>query len=176
LAFGTGIFLFSEVTFFTGLLSAFVVLRSQFVTWPPMGQPRLPVEVTALNTVVLLASGVLAFTWFAVKDHPDKLARRIQYTFLLGALFLVIQGAEWVRLIQHGISTSRDVYGGLFYTIVGAHALHVSAAMVVLAVVARSASLGRYGASNLDGLRAARMYWLFVVGVWPVLYAVVYLW
>ena len=30
--------------------------------------------------------------------------------------------------------------------------------------------------SALDRLRAMRLYWLFVVGIWPPLYVMVYLW
>ncbi len=175
LTFGTGIFLVSEVTFFIGLISAYVVLRSQFSAWPPMGQPRLPVEVTALNTAILIGSGALAWSWWGVLDKPERLTRRVRATFGMGAIFVAIQGFEWSQLIAHGMSTTRDVYGGLFIAIVGAHALHVLGAMVVLSIVATHAAAGAYD-KNVDGVRAARLYWLFVVAVWPILYLVVYLW
>src|SRR5205823_5583513 len=47
-----------EVMFFGGLVSAFLVLRVTAAQWPPPLQPRLPVGVTGVNTLVLLASSV----------------------------------------------------------------------------------------------------------------------
>ena len=51
---GTSVFIFTEVMFFCGLVSAYLVLRSH-TEWPPADQPRLPVMVTGINTMVLLA-------------------------------------------------------------------------------------------------------------------------
>jgi len=51
-------FLSAETMFFAGLISAFFVLRLSAAVWPPPLQPRLPVLVTGLNTLVLLASSV----------------------------------------------------------------------------------------------------------------------
>src|SRR5204863_302235 len=45
-----------EVMFFAGLISAYFVLRMGAAQWPPPLQPRLPVLVTGLNTLVLLGS------------------------------------------------------------------------------------------------------------------------
>ena len=51
------LFIATEVMFFAGLVSAFLVLRAEALVWPPPGQPRLPLGVTGLNTVLLVASG-----------------------------------------------------------------------------------------------------------------------
>ena len=45
-----------EAMFFGGLIIAFLQLRLGAAAWPPPGQPRLPIGLTALNTVILLAS------------------------------------------------------------------------------------------------------------------------
>ncbi|MGB5702243.1 MAG: cytochrome c oxidase subunit 3, partial [Polyangiales bacterium] len=56
---GMLMFVATEIMFFSGLISAFVIGKSNAIGgWPPPGQPRLPVEETALNTAALLASGV----------------------------------------------------------------------------------------------------------------------
>jgi heme/copper-type cytochrome/quinol oxidase subunit 3 len=55
------IFAFTEVMLFAGLTSAFTIVRSGALVWPPPGQPRLPFEQTAVNTTLLMASGVLLF-------------------------------------------------------------------------------------------------------------------
>jgi len=61
------------------------------------------------------------------------------------------------------------MFGSIFYTIVGAHALHVAGGLVLLAVCA-------FGRVATTTFRAARMYWIFVVALWPVIWALVYLW
>ena len=46
---GITIFIVTEVMFFAALISAYIVIRSGQDEWPPWGQPRLPVETTALK-------------------------------------------------------------------------------------------------------------------------------
>jgi heme/copper-type cytochrome/quinol oxidase subunit 3 len=163
----------SEIMFFGGLASAFVIARAGAAAWPPPGQPRLPVEVTALNTAILLASGVLL--WLAgrrgragVAPHPTLTA----WAGALGALFVGLQGVEWMRLVGFGLTLTSGAYGGFFYVIVGAHALHAVAGLAALAWVGAGAAAGRAGR---DAFRALQVYWSFVVALWPVLYVLVYL-
>lgn len=171
---GMGIFLLTEVMLFGGLVSAYLVLRGQAAVWPPPGQPRLPVAVTAVNTLLLAASA-----WPAWRVVPALVAghgparRRLIAALTLGLAFLAIQGSEWARLVSYGLTGASSLYGGMFYVIVGAHAAHVAAAAVALTWGIHAAGRGRLGP---DGARALRLYWIFVVSVWPPLYALVYLW
>src|SRR2546423_15659922 len=48
----------AEAMFFGALISALLVLRLGMAAWPPPLEPRLPIAVTGLNTLVLLASSV----------------------------------------------------------------------------------------------------------------------
>ena len=172
------IFLFTEVMLFAGLISSYIVLRGQAAEWPPFDQPRLPVLATAAITLLLLGSG---FTMWrsvpALTSGNERAFRRLMaITFGLGAAFVLLQGAEWAVLVSYGLTSSSSLYGSLFYTLVGCHAVHVVVALIALGVIARRARNGRYTAANHAGLRAMRMYWTFVVVVWPPLYALVYLW
>ncbi len=174
--FGMAMFLATETMFFAGLVSAYLVLRAQAPDWPPMGQPRLPVGVTGLNTAVLLVSGWTLHRAFAsLSRGHDAFARWLSVTALLGSLFLVVQGSEWVRLVHYGLTTRSSLYGATFYTLIGAHGLHVLAALCALLVVLFLARRGRYGPADRARLEPFRMYWFFVVAVWPILYVMVYL-
>jgi heme/copper-type cytochrome/quinol oxidase subunit 3 len=93
----------------------------------------------------------------------------------LGALFLVGQGSEWVRLIRFGLTVSSGAYGGTFYTLIGAHAVHVLGALLWLGVSLLLLGRGRFAGGRTAPLRACTMYWHFVVGLWPILWASVYL-
>ena len=48
----------AEAMFFAGLIGAFIVFRLAAEQWPPPFQPRLPVGVTGVNTLILLISAV----------------------------------------------------------------------------------------------------------------------
>ncbi len=174
---GLLIFLGAEIMFFAGLISAFLILRAGSVAWPPPNQPRLPLFVTGCNTLILLAS---AFTMhravLAIRANETKsLAAWLVITATLGVTFLAVQGVEWVRLVQYGLTVQSSVYGGTFYTLIGAHALHVFAAVLILFFTTFRALRGYYTKPRHHGLVLCRLYWLFVVALWPVLFVLVYL-
>jgi len=173
---GMAMFIATETMFFAGLVSAFLVLRAQSPDWPPIDQPRLPVGVTGLNTLFLLASGLTIQRAAAALRRGEKtVARWLRITLGLGVLFLGIQGSEWVRLVRYGLTTWSSLYGATFYTLVGAHGLHVLAAVIALGVALRRAVTGPVPAAAAAWLTPFRMYWFFVVAVWPILYVLVYL-
>jgi cytochrome c oxidase subunit 3 len=174
---GTLIFLGAEAMVFGGLISALLVLRGGNEVWPPLGQPRLPIAVTALNTLVLLYS---AFTMRRAadsvrRDRGREVRQWLTATAALGTIFLAVQGAEWIRLVRYGLDATSSTYGGTFYTLIGCHALHVLVGVIVLLAVLYGAIQGRYSSRTCAAIEACRLYWFFVVGVWPVLYVLVYL-
>ena len=166
-----------EVMFFAGLVSGFFVLRLAAPLWPPPLQPRLPILVTGFNTLVLLVSS-LAMAGATQALHARdgvRLVRGLTAAGALGALFLAIQGYEWMRLIQYGLTVSSGAYGGTFYTLIGAHAAHVVGALAWLGVTLALARRGRFLDGRTAVVRACAIYWHFVVALWPVLYVSVYL-
>jgi cytochrome c oxidase subunit III len=174
---GVLMFLGAEAMFFAGLIGAYLVFRLGSPFWPPPFQPRLPVGVTGVNTLILVASAVtMRWSLKAVRANDrEKSLRCLVYTAALGGTFLVIQGFEWLRLIHYGLTVSSSVYGGLFYTLIGFHGLHVFGALIWLLVVLLQAKQGRFSKEHHVGLQTCAMYWTFVVALWPVLYGLVYL-
>ena len=170
---GMLIFVITEAMLFAGLVSAFMITRASAVMWPPPGQPRLPIQATAFNTGVLVASGVALFLAQRIFFRDRTAARRpLLLAMLLGACFVLFQGFEWVRLVAQGLTLTSSTHGSFFYLIVGLHALHAVAALAVLAYTWRRLERGWLAQ---DQLAAAQVFWYFVVGLWPVLYGVVYL-
>jgi heme/copper-type cytochrome/quinol oxidase subunit 3 len=163
--------------FFAGLVSAFWVLRLAAPVWPPPLQPRLPVAVTGANTLVLLASSVAMAAAVRALGRGDRPAviRRLGAAAGLGAVFLAVQGSEWARMVHFGLTVSSGAYGSTFYTLIGAHGVHVLGALGWLAVSLRRVGRGDLSARRTAPLRACAVYWHFVVALWPVLYVSVYL-
>jgi cytochrome c oxidase subunit 3 len=171
---GTLIFVMCEAMLFAGFISAFTIVRTAAIgAWPPADQPRLPVGETAFNTAALLLSGLLLFLAHrAYQRSPERARRPLALSILLGAFFVCFQGAEWVALIGRGLTVTSSTLGSFFYLIVGMHAAHAVAALLVLVRVWRELAAERLLPSTFY---AAQIFWYFVVGLWPILYARVYL-
>ncbi len=167
----------SEAMLFSGLIGPFLVYKGEAAFWPPPALPRLPIFVTWINTFVLLSSALTMFLAVrAVRQNRQRVLRRwLGITLILGATFLTIQGSEWVRLIAHGLKLSSGTYGATFYTLIGLHGAHVTAAVIWLACVVIYAMRGRYGAKKAQPVELCAMYWYFVCAIWPVLFVLVYL-
>jgi heme/copper-type cytochrome/quinol oxidase subunit 3 len=174
---GVMLFIGAEGMFFAGLLSAFLVFRTGSTVWPPPFQPRLPIIVTAVNTFILL--------WSSYTMHRAQRAIRrgdaqgltdwLSVTALLGLIFLGVQGYEWARLLQFGLTLSSSVYGATFYTLIGCHAAHVFGAVMWLCIILAMAKTHRFDCERYIGVQVCGIYWHFVVVLWPVLFGIVYL-
>jgi heme/copper-type cytochrome/quinol oxidase subunit 3 len=170
------VLLVAESMFFSGLISAYLVLRGIAPAWPPPNLPRLPLGVTWVNTLVLMASGVtmIGAVRAARRDDQRALRRGVALTGLLGVIFLAVQGSEWVRLIHHGLTLSAGMYGATFYALIGTHAVHVVGAVAWLGVVAWWAQRGRFVGGKDSAVEACAIYWIFVCALWLALFALVY--
>lgn len=170
---GMGIFVFSEAMLFAGLVSAFSIARAgSLLGWPPPGQPRLPAEETALNTLALAASG--AVLWLAGRAHRQEqrsAATPMLAALALAAFFVLFQGWEWTQLLAEGLTLTSSQHGAFFYLIIGIHGLHCVAAIAALAWAYRRLATGVLAPSTFQ---AVRVFWYFVVGLWPILYWRVY--
>jgi heme/copper-type cytochrome/quinol oxidase subunit 3 len=162
----------TEGAFFAYLLFAYFYLASMArEAWPAEGAPALRLALP--NTVILLASS--GAMWLAERGMRTGSAFRLRIglaaTLLLGMAFLVIQEVEFS---QQSFGPGRDAYGGLFFTILGFHAAHVLAGVVV---VAFSAVLAwrRDDRSARVTLHNAAMYWHFVDAVWLAVFTTFYL-
>lgn len=173
-ALGVLIFVIVEAMLFAGLISGFMIVKTQAIgAWPPPGQPRLPIEETAINTLALLASGALLFIANrAFRSEPARARDPLRWSILLGAFFVIFQGAEWVALLREGLTLTSSTHGSFFYLIVGMHALHAVAGLTVLGWAWWALQRARLAASAFHG---AQIFWYFVVGLWPILYLRVYL-
>lgn len=167
----------AETMLFTGLIGAYMALRGGAPEWPPQGQPRLPLAVTWVNTLVLLVSCLTMHR--AVRALRARDARGLKFslieTVVLGGAFMAIQGTEWVRLLRHGLSLSVSVYGATFYTLIGFHGLHVLAAVAWLLFVAARFGGDRFSLKRAGGTELCAIYWYFVCALWAVLFPLVYL-
>lgn len=99
-----------EAMMFGGLISAHLVNTINFTQgfneWPPPGTPLLPIEITSINTLILLISSITMVLAVRASKKEKKSALRtwVGITLLLGLTFVSIQGFEWYNLLNQGLS------------------------------------------------------------------------
>lgn len=172
---GTTVFVITEVMFFAALVSAFLVIKAGSVgEFAPPVDITLPVATTALNSVVLLMSGVAL--WMAGRQlsgaaSPKRALFWLNQSWILGAVFVAIQGREWMELIRFGMTLKSDVFGACFYLLIGSHAIHAFSAVLVMAWCSWK---WRHGGIASESVTALQIFWYFIVAVWPILYGLIY--
>ncbi len=168
------IFVATEVMFFTALISAFVIIKAGVEPWAPPVGVRLPVVATASNSLLLFLSGVFLYQAgrrFTIEGATPWVRTLLGAAALLGTCFVFFQGFEWIRLIAYGMTMTSGIFGACFFLLIGTHGLHAAAAAMAMVYLYR-----RLKRSELrpDQLQAMQVFWYFVVGIWPVLYGLVY--
>ena len=164
---GTTIFVFCEVMFFSGLISAFLIIKASNKFWAIPPGVTLPILATGFNTLLLFASGTLLHFSGRTKD-PGKRTKLVLYSALTGAGFVAFQGYEWLGLLDAGLSLFTGIYGALFFLIVGTHALHALSGALLLLFYCSKKQLPD------NTIQALKIFWFLIVGIWPVIYYVVY--
>jgi heme/copper-type cytochrome/quinol oxidase subunit 3 len=172
---GMWLFLASEVMFFTGLIGAYVVLRSA-PGWPgPEGY--LSVPIGTVNTLLLIGSSVTIVLSLAASQRQAMGLTRwwLLATILLGSSFLVIKGFEYSAKFSHHIFPSTNVFWSCYFALTGFHALHVLGGIVFnLWVLSRTATDAVWQIHR-HRLEYAGLYWHFVDIVWIFLFPLLYL-
>jgi len=164
----------AESAIFTIFVVAYLFYLGKSITGPT---PREVLETPIFYTICLLSSSL------TIHLAAKCLERGIGFAFLglwlltvaLGGLFLYGTAQEWHRLIyEHGLTISTNLFGTTYYSLVGLHAFHVTAGLIMLSVVAIFGFTGRMGMSQAGRVGVLSMYWHFVDAVWVVVFTVVY--
>ena len=170
---GMTLFVLTEIMLFSGMISAFAIVKASSPIWPPPDQPRLPFEETAINTLALFASGVLLYLAQRRFNVDRESARNpLIASIVLGTFFVLFQGWEWASMLAQGLTLTSSTLGSFFYLIVGTHALHAIVALGLLFRIWRRHATGWLQPSQIA---TAAVFWYFVVGAWPVIYWQLYL-
>jgi len=171
---GMACLIFAESAIFTIFVVAYLFYAGKSLIGPT---PREVLETPIFFTVCLLSSSLTIH--FAARFL--ELGRRGAFlllwllTIVLGALFLYGTGQEWHRLIyEHGLTISTNLFGTTYYSLVGLHASHVTAGLIMLIIVLFFGLAGRVGPQQSARVDVLSLYWHFVDAVWVVVFTVVY--
>ena len=172
---GMACLIIAESAIFTIFVIAYLYYIGKSLSGPT---PRQVLEIPIFFTICLLSSSLTIHLAERSLERDSRGAFLGLWflTIVLGALFLYGTGREWRRLIyEHGLKISTNLFGTTYYSLVGLHAFHVTAGLVMLCIVLMFGLAGRVGRDQSGRLGVLSLYWHFVDSVWVVVFTVVYI-
>jgi len=172
---GMASLIIAEAAIFTIFVVAYLYYIGKSLTGPT---PSQVLETPIFFTICLLSSSLtIHFAGkFLERGRPAAFLGAWLLTIVLGGLFMYGTASEWHRLIyEHGLTISTNLFGTTYYSLVGLHAFHVTAGLVMLSIVLIFAVAGRVGRDQSARINVLSLYWHFVDAVWVVVFTVVYI-
>lgn len=197
---GMWIFLATEVMFFGGLFTGYVVFRNLYYNGFVAGSHLLEVPFGATNTAVLICSS-LTMALGVRAAQTGKRRALIFYllcTIALGLAFLGIKlRFEWYHDYVEGIVPGihfapspdllvqwariqvsprhAELFMYFYFVMTGVHALHMVVGAGILSVLVVMAYQGKFGPDRFNTVEMSGLYWHFVDIIWIFLFPLLYL-
>jgi len=171
---GMACLIVAESAIFTIFVVAYLYYVGKSLTGPT---PRDVLEAPIFFTVCLLSSSLTIHLAGSLLERGKIRAFLAWWllTIVLGGLFMYGTGREWHRLIyEHGLTIATNLFGTTYYSLVGLHAFHVTAGLVMLSVVLFFGLAGHVSRDHARRVGVLSLYWHFVDAVWVVVFTVVY--
>ena len=134
-------------------------------------------ELPALNTIILLLSGVTV----TIAHHALRAGNRLLLnvflaaTFILGFLFVFLQATEYHHAYTElGLTLGTGIYGSTFFMLTGFHGFHVTLGAIMLFCIWLRTLKGHFTPERHFAFEAVAWYWHFVDVVWLGLFIFVY--
>jgi cytochrome c oxidase subunit 3 len=186
--FGMWVFLVTEVMFFGGLFTAYLLYRIQFADAFANASHHLDVVLGTFNTVVLIGSSLT----MALAVHSARMSRSkaivfwMGMTLVLGGIFLGVKAFEYTHKWHEGLvpfnffldapdAAQQRIYFSLYFAMTGLHATHMVIGMVIMLIIMWQALKGAYSARWYTPVEIMGLYWHFVDLVWIFLFPLLYL-
>ena len=174
--YGFWIFLLSDIVMFSAFFAGYAVL-AHATSGGPSGMQLFNQRSVAIETGCLLASSYTCGLMSLAIDrsHYGRTYLTAFITFVLGAVFLVLELREFAGMIAIGAGPQRSAFLSSFFTLVGCHGLHVTAGLVWLVVMMAQVAIKGFSATVERRLLCFSLFWHALDIIWVWLFTVVYL-
>ncbi len=186
---GMWIFLVTEVLFFGGLFTAYVIYRATYRTAFEGASNLLDIKLGAFNTAVLILSSLTMAlaVWASSQGKKKLLILFLVLTIVLGAAFLGVKVIEYEQkfahhevpgphfVVPHGLPPQSEMFFSLYFCMTGLHALHMIIGIGLLAWLVVKARRGAFSPRYNTPVDMVGLYWHFVDIVWIFLFPLLYL-
>jgi cytochrome c oxidase subunit III len=187
---GMWVFLVTEIMFFGGLFTAYLVYRHASPEGFAEASHHLNVTWGAVNTIVLIVSSLtmaLAVRSAQISAPPKTQVAWIGATMLLGAAFLGVKAIEYTDKFTHHLvpgpnfhwegkhPAPAQMFYSLYFCMTGLHALHMIIGLGIMTVIGTMAWKRQFDEDYYTPVEVAGLYWHFVDIVWIFLFPLLYL-
>ncbi|MGH9367125.1 MAG: cytochrome c oxidase subunit 3 family protein [Thermoanaerobaculia bacterium] len=186
---GMWVFLVTEVLFFGGMFTAYVVYRASYRAAFEGASNLLDIRLGAFNTAVLILSSLtMALAVRAAsRGKSNAILLFLALTILLGSVFLGVKVVEYGEkfahhevpgphfVVPHGLPRQSELFFSLYFCMTGLHALHMVVGIGLLSWLAAKARRGVFTPRYSTPVEMVGLYWHFVDIVWIFLFPLLYL-
>jgi len=193
---GMWAFLVTEILFFGGMFTAYIIYRSLHLEGFILGSHLLEVKFGAINTAVLICSSLtmaLAIRSAQTGKSKGTIIWWLILTMILGAMFLAFKFTfEWRHdYIEHIVPgayfgfENRPEWGAnapyvqmfmcFYFFMTGLHAIHMIIGLGILTVLVIMTARDKFSPEYYTPLEISGLYWHFVDIVWIFLFPLLYL-
>lgn len=173
---GFWIYLMSDCVLFAGLFATYAVLSPETFGGPSIDS-FLNIRFVLLETLLLLTSSFTIGLAVLAAQANKRMATvlLLKLTLLLGLGFLAMEVHEFVVLIGEGHGPDRSAFLSSFFTLLGAHGLHVLLASIWMCVVMAHVWFRGLGEETQSKLACLALFWHFLDIIWIFIFTFVYL-
>jgi cytochrome o ubiquinol oxidase subunit 3 len=174
--YGFWIFLLSDIVMFSCFFASYAVLVHATAGGPD-GRQLFHLDRVTIETACLLASSFTCGVAFIASGTRSVVLFQIMMaaTLALGATFLVLEGAEFLSMLQRHAGPTRSAFLSAFFALVGCHGLHVSIGLLWLMTMMAQVSAKGFRDDVLRRVLCFTLFWHALDIVWVALFTVVYL-
>ncbi len=174
--FGFWVFLLSDIVVFATFFAAFAVLRNATDGGPDARRLFDLDTVVWETTFLLLSSFACGLASLAVAQRRTAAAvGGFAAVLILGGLFLKLELGEFSRLLALGASPSRSAFLSAFFSLVGAHGLHVATGLLWMTTLVAQLLTQGYRDRLDTRLFCFALFWHALDLVWIGVFTIVYL-
>jgi cytochrome c oxidase subunit 3 len=186
---GMWIFLATEVMFFGGMFTGYIVYRTEYSSAFGEASRHLDIVLGGMNTgVLLLSSLTMAMAVHSARDAKKwRLIGYLAATATLGLVFLGIKFWEYAEKFREHLVPGPDfaisgpdgrhaeLFFSFYFAMTGFHALHMLIGIGLLVILMGMALAERFSSEYFMPVENVGLYWHFVDIVWVFLFPILYL-
>jgi nitric oxide reductase NorE protein len=161
--------IWSELAVFGAAFIGFSIARILDLETFTQSQDTLNRLYGAINTMVLITSGICAALALNAQEEGNSTRTRLWLggAGFFGIVFLGVKSIEYYEKFEHGIGIETNTFYTLYFLLTGFHALHVVLGLIILAIVAWK--------NSLENLETGVSFWHMIDLIWIILFPLIFL-